>query len=171
MITRTCNDCGEDKVLEDLAKAKGCLHGRRKLCKACSVKRGQVNVDKATKASYDKDRRSKKGDELRAYDKERSKHPHRKAAHAEETRRRRLAVKQQTPEWASKEDILCMYELAVKLNKLTGSDLQVDHIIPLRGQDVSGLHTVENLQLLDAKLNNSKRNKQDYQLSWAAYPA
>ena len=39
------------------------------------------------------------------------------------------------------------------------SELQVDHIIPLQGELVSGLHVIENLQYLTEGKNKSKKNR------------
>jgi hypothetical protein len=59
---------------------------------------------------------------------------------------------QRLPGWANKEAIKEFY-----LNCPEG--YHVDHIIPLRGKLVSGLHIVDNLQYLPAKENISKGNK------------
>lgn len=61
-------------------------------------------------------------------------------------------LKNQMPPWADKKAILFIYEQAQK----TG--LTVDHIIPLKGKLVSGLHVESNLRLISAKENSSKRN-------------
>ena len=59
---------------------------------------------------------------------------------------------QRTPVWADLAEIALVYE-----NCPAG--MHVDHIVPLRGELVSGLHTVENLQYLTAFENLSKGNK------------
>lgn len=62
---------------------------------------------------------------------------------------------QRTPSWVSKEE-LASIELFYK-NCPIG--YQVDHIIPLQGDIVSGLHVLANLQYLTISENASKRNK------------
>ena len=49
--------------------------------------------------------------------------------------------------------------LATILTKSTGYEWQVDHIIPLQGKNVSGLHVPENLQVIERSMNSKKRNK------------
>lgn len=61
------------------------------------------------------------------------------------------AIKQRTPAWANLQKIVEFY-------KNCPEGYQVDHIIPLRGKKVSGLHVVENLQYLTAKENRNKSN-------------
>ena len=56
------------------------------------------------------------------------------------------------PKWADVEAIRQFY-----MNKPQGCE--VDHIIPLSGKTVSGLHVLENLQYLTIAENRSKNNK------------
>jgi hypothetical protein len=65
---------------------------------------------------------------------------------------RRKEVKIRTPKWANLEKIKKFY-----LERKKG--YHVDHIVPLQGKNVSGLHVENNLQYLTAKQNISKGNK------------
>jgi len=65
---------------------------------------------------------------------------------------RKKRVRQATPPWADMSAIRAFYEACPK-------GYHVDHIIPLNGKNVSGLHTVENLQYLPAVENLKKSNK------------
>jgi hypothetical protein len=64
----------------------------------------------------------------------------------------RAAVINRTPAWAEIGAIKAFYALCPE-----GYD--VDHIVPLQGDLVSGLHVLKNLQYLPSKENNSKSNK------------
>lgn len=68
--------------------------------------------------------------------------------------KRRAAQLQQTPAWYSHEDCVAIYK-ALKPGH------HIDHIIPLQGELVSGLHWHHNLQLIPAADNLSKGNKFD----------
>ena len=73
--------------------------------------------------------------------------------------RRKAAEKERTPIWLSKYDkwvIREIYHLAAARSKATGIAWEVDHIIPLRGKTVSGLHVPSNLQVITKKENRDK---------------
>lgn len=53
-------------------------------------------------------------------------------------------------------------QLASRINKLTPSNLQLDHIEPLNHPDICGLNTAQNLQLLSSNINRAKSNLRGY---------
>lgn len=68
-------------------------------------------------------------------------------------------LQRHTPEWANKGYLDLWYKLAKIEEERTGCKVHVDHIIPLRGEKVSGLHVEGNLQLMFAEDNYFKNNK------------
>ena len=76
--------------------------------------------------------------------------------------RRHAAKLQRTPPWLTKEDfwfIQEIYDLAVLRSTMTGIKWHVDHVVPLQGETVSGLHVPWNLQVIPAVANISKGNR------------
>lgn len=68
---------------------------------------------------------------------------------------------QATPSWLTEQqikEIRSFYILAKELQWLSSNPLEVDHIVPLQGDNVCGLHVPWNLQILDRPLNISKSN-------------
>lgn len=75
---------------------------------------------------------------------------------------RRAEQIRRTPKWLTKGDLEFMrmiYQLAKGMEIATGIKHHVDHIYPLLGDFVSGLHVPDNLQILTAAENISKHNK------------
>ena len=67
-----------------------------------------------------------------------------------------------TPKWLTKDDqwmIEQAYELAALRTQMFGFPWHVDHVLPLRGKKVSGLHTPINLQVIPGAENLRKTNK------------
>ncbi len=73
--------------------------------------------------------------------------------------KRRLAERQAMPVWADRVRIRAIYQRCRALAEKTGQEWHVDHIVPLRGKTVCGLHVAENLQILPALANTRKSNK------------
>lgn len=72
---------------------------------------------------------------------------------------RRAAKLNATPTWLSDEqraDITSIYEEARRLSESHFEPYEVDHIVPLRGVSVSGLHVPWNLRPIPARSNRAK---------------
>lgn len=74
---------------------------------------------------------------------------------------RRATKLRATPRWLTDEDnevIRFLYEEAAALQRHTGVEFHVDHIVPLRGKTVCGLHVPWNLRVISADRNRRKHN-------------
>ena len=75
--------------------------------------------------------------------------------------KRRATLLSAVPKWITVDELWMIeqaYELAQLRTKVFGFKWHVDHVIPLLGKNVCGLHTPYNLQVIPAKENLKKRN-------------
>lgn len=86
------------------------------------------------------------------------KHPEKFAM---KTRTRKASKLKRTPQWLNNGhlfEIECIYKYCSSL-RMIGLKYEVDHIVPLQGKTVSGLHVPWNLQVILGKENASKGNR------------
>ena len=68
---------------------------------------------------------------------------------------------QSLPKWISKDDISKMrsiYKMCRNISKKTGIPHEVDHIVPINGENVCGLHVPWNLRVIPRDENKKKSN-------------
>lgn len=163
-MLRVCKTCGVEKQIESFTKNSRCKDGVTHKCLSCSAeyhseyyRNNTEQRAKAQKKSVAK--RRAEGKDVNKPSREYNKrNPEYKRFYASQ---RKAHVKIATPSWLTgpqKAHIKRIYKLAQVMKDATGSDYHVDHIIPLRGENVCGLHVPENLQVLRADLNLSKSN-------------
>ena len=73
--------------------------------------------------------------------------------------KRRAAQDQRTPAWSDSDRINEIYLIAAQIHASTGFEYHVDHVVPLQGELVSGLHHQDNLRIVPGPENLSKSNK------------
>ena len=135
---KKCKICKKTKDLSLFHKDKTGLQGRKARCKAC-----QAIISKAAykyTMSLPGRREAK-----RARDRGR---PFEKSAYFKRMRAR--------PKWAIPKQIEAYYRKAREKTLKTGIKYSVDHIIPLIGRNVCGLHCEENLQIITLEKNLKK---------------
>ena len=106
------------------------------------------------------DTRIKNPEKYKAYSKKHAKdNP---SQYAAKTAKRRSAKLNRTPKWLTADDIehmQALYSVAAMIQRESGVEYHIDHIIPLQGKFVSGLHVPDNLRVIPAVDNLKKSNK------------
>ena len=129
-------------------------------CKVHGEAHRYVSTGHCLKCSSERGARryAERGGEMRAYNKQWCKaNPGRVIANV-----RKFQLKQQTPPWANIRAMQAFYAGAAELSKSTGIRHDVDHILPVRGERVSGLHVENNLQIITRDDNRRKGNRVDF---------
>ena len=144
---------------------------KRKDAKFCSRehKRMTFDLQRNHAAEYQKNKEVRKGQALKHYyanhDQNKKQQLNRQKLRPEiasaSAAKRRAVKLQRTPAWLTDFDrlkIKCLYSVAAMLTRENKKSWHVDHVIPLQGNLVSGLHVPSNMRVLRGKENISKHN-------------
>jgi len=170
---KICTKCGLNKPLSDFytsPKSNKNKNGRRAACKLCWQELNHdghetYKVDRLVRqnARWDRDRDRLNAD-ARIYGKRsRAANP---AKHAAKTKAAKCKREFRSAAWANVSHMALFYEVAQLLKEITGERQSVDHIIPLQGDNISGLHVENNLLVMSLVDNISKGKKIDLCGEW-----
>jgi len=176
---KRCSKCGETKPITGFYKHKKYRDGLRSECKKCYSGRNkawrEANKDKiaARKKVWREANKERVAVTVKAWYEEnkervavttkawRDANPEKVRLFSKLRYRR---VRRAAPKWLNEQQklqILAVYDQARDCMMITGELYQVDHIIPLKGKNVCGLHVPWNLQVLPQDINDVKGNKFD----------
>lgn len=183
---KQCCICGERKTFDEFVKCSKEKDGLSGRCKPChraktrpyEARREYTQAQRERKKQYLaeytaahandsgwKERRREANAKWRANNKDRV-----AAANAQwkrensakvlaSTRKRQTAKQRACPSWADTKHIEMFYIGAKFVESLFGVKHHVDHIVPLRGKNVCGLHIPVNLRIPPAEENMRKGNR------------
>lgn len=144
---KTCSKCKKEKELTEFCKRAAAKDGLHPFCSFC-------------RSSVFKEYRSKNLDKLKKRSSKWKKdNPSR---HCSLNAKRKAIKLKATPCWSNNDIIQSYYNVCNFFNEVNGfTKYHVDHIIPLQGKNVCGLHVQNNLQIILATDNLRKYNKHE----------
>lgn len=158
---KVCIDCKLNKESCDYRLRTSTKDGRDSICKVCIRAREKIwRIN-----NPDKIRENRSRNRTNNLNSDRNYRLRHKAQVAAKNNRRRCSKLLRTPSWLTQFDldyIKHLYIQSEELSKITGVRYHVDHIIPLQGVEVSGLHVPWNLQIIEATDNLKKGNRKFY---------
>lgn len=150
-----CLNCSTEKPLDSFAKHKGMKDGLQVYCKECYKEKRKAYKHKSKE--YASKYREANRDTCKIRIKEWKQNN--KGAVNAQTAKRHAAKMQRTALWADLDKIKAYYDVCSFFNEVNGYiKYHVDHIVPMQGANVSGLHVHNNLQVILATENVSKSN-------------
>ena len=165
---KQCSKCTEVKPLIEFHKNSCNKDGFNYQCKQCrkegcasyfsSLSKENRAVRNVAKKKWVEDNK----EHVTAYSTQYAKNN--KALRCALQQKRAASQKHRTPLWLTEEDFLrirCYYQVAAMRNKETDIIWHVDHIVPMQGKNVSGLHVPWNLTVITASENLRKYNKHE----------
>ena len=160
-MTKVCPKCFKELSLGSFYKDK--TRGNvRPVCKSCTSQAGKTwrASNKEQKSLKDREYRKSHAEEIKNFQK--AYYQKNKSRYLANFFKRKAAKLQAIPSWLSTvqlEEIDYLYKLREEVNSLSDYEYEVDHIVPLQGKNVCGLHVPWNLQLLPKEVNRAKSNK------------
>lgn len=155
---KSCNRCLDTKPFESFSKDKYKKDGYTTICKDCRKKymssyynKNRDAIIKNVQGWYEDNKQYRSTYRRKHYESN-------KGAYNAATRARQAAKLKATPSWANLEQIKRIYTACASITKRTGVEHHVDHIIPLQGESVCGLHVEKNLAIIPAQMNLQKSN-------------
>lgn len=158
---KTCKKCLVNKDSSQFYADKKAKDGLFSYCKECqkSYRLAYYNANAEAEKGRFKAYRETNVDATKL--RQQKYYANNKSTYNARTRKRQAAKLQRTPAWLTQGDMFemeCIYKYCSALRSI-GLDYEVDHIIPLQGKEVSGLHVPTNLQVIYSAQNRSKHNK------------
>ncbi len=180
-----CRCCLQDVALEDFYKNRAAKDGLTNKCKRCSKEYSSQYKDqnkelveayrktyiesylektKEKRLAWQKAYREAHLEDRKAYDREyhRARYKDQREVYAEKSARRRCNKLSATPPWLDEEHkkrLSSLYKACRNVTERSGKVHHVDHIVPLQGENVCGLHVWWNLRIIPAEMNLSKGNR------------